>query len=159
VTRATTDATGVHSTGEGALVPARDDDDWSAEERSLAARRNRYDPHADDSPVSGTYAETADGRRWEVAPSTIRCNKTAKVHIEPPYTDEWVECEPLHGAVQWRPSTSRRLYAVAGLRDDHPMVAAMRRLTTGAGDYGHRVVYVGPYAGERRDLRPLSPTD
>jgi hypothetical protein len=158
VTRATADATGVQSTNEGALVPARDDGDWTSEERELAAGRNRYDPDADDRHVSGVYAETADGRRWEVSPSTSRCNKTTRVCIEPPHTDEWVECEPLHAAVQWRPNNDLRLYAIDGLRDDHPMVAAMQRLTTGAGEYGHRVVYVGPYAGEE-SLRPLSPID
>jgi len=158
MTRATADATCVKTTKEGALIPGRNSGDWADQERALAARRNRYDPGGDEVPVSGKWAETNDGRRWEVAPSTVRCNTDTQVLIRPPYADEWVECEPLHFAIGWRPRNGVRLFAVDGLRDGYPMVAVMRRLTTGAGDFGHRAVYVGPYFGKRR-LLPVSMDD
>jgi len=147
---------GVQRTKEGALIPTRSADDWTDEEMALAARRNHY--IEDGNSVSGKWAETDDGRRWEVAPSTIRCNTDARVLLKPPGADEWVECDPLHFAMQWRPSSGVQLYAVEGSRDGYPMVAVMRRLTTGAGNYGHRAVYIGPYTGDRR-LLPVSMDD
>jgi len=143
----------VSTSKEGALLPHRDGDDWNDEELSLAARRIPLGDLGDE--VQGRRAVTDDGGEWEVAPSTVSCNNDSTVKICPPYTAEWIECEPLHFAVNWTPSNSRALYAIKGPRDGYPLVVVMRRLTTGAGTRGYRIVYAGPYHG-KRDLLPVS---
>lgn len=149
----------IKTTKEGAMVPNRDNEDWQSEELALAARAPSYSD-LDDNEVKGRRAATNDGREWTVAPSTMRCNKDHSVKISPPWADshEYVTAKPLHFAIQWTPNNSRRLYAVPGPVENKPMIVVATRLTTGAGDRGHRVVYCGPYSGSR-ELLPVSMED
>lgn len=146
----------IDNTGEGALIPTRSTDDWTAEELDLAARSLSY---ADlDGEVKGKRAVTDDGREWKMAPTTTRCNTDQEVIVRPPWSDEWVTATPLYMRYQWTPSNGRHIHATPGPREGCPMVVVTKRLTTGAGDRGHRVVYAGPYTG-KWELLPVSMED
>lgn len=142
----------------GMLLPPRDIAEWTDDELDLAARRATLRDTGAGEPPRGAYAETDGERRWEVAPKTRECNRNRRVLIQPPWRDEYVECQPVRHMQQWRRNQALKLYAVAGRRDGYPMLAAMRGVATGASDGAYRAVYIGPYCGEQQ-LLPVSMDD
>jgi len=126
-------------------LPTASQEDWTEEDRALAATGDLWKPDGDDNPAAtGSRATTNDGRVWDVAPSTVSVDDNREVRISPPDRDGWVTCEPTHPASgKWTPNPMTTVMTVP--RDGHDYVAVFRRLTCGAGTVGYRLRYVGPY--------------